>query len=788
MKFSTKSQNLEILINFKLRKSVIPNFISFTVEQWHNNKDLIIRQVCFKLKKKISIRSSYILEDNQFSSMAGEFEGFSDLKNNSKNIIKFTKKLINQYKKKSKNKKYYFQSEILFQNYIGNPLISGVVTNKCLKDGTDYYVINYDDETKNTNSVTSGGEKSTRVLNIYKNNTIGIRSSNFKKIVDAVKEIENKIPSTPVDIEFAINKENIVNIFQIRPISTFRKWKFVSSQKFKNYLKINQKKFIKILNKNKYYGDLPIFGLMPDWNPAEMIGYQPNQLSYSLYEEVITEKSWSLARNQMGYKNVNQPLMYSFAGKPYIDTRLSYNSLIPLEINNKIRNKLIYHWSQTLLNKPYLHDKIEFEIIDGSFDANLEKKIKEKYKFLSSNEKIQYFKILKKFTYDQIIDFEENFLLLDDKLKLLESERIKFIKKFINNKKILNKKTIINFVSKIKKLGTIPFSIYARHAFIAKKFLNSLVTKKIISIKTYSKLLNSVGTIAHKYIELEKKSHKNNYYKTKFLNYFFHLRPGTYNINVSRYKNKISEYEINDKDKEKIFSGHLSNFKLSNKEYFRLKNFLKKNDFQFLPERLINYCLISIKMRENSKFIFTRSLSDLIEIIKNIGSINKIPKNNLSKLTYRQILTLNQKNRKSFLNVIKKNERKNFIDNKIKLPYLITTKDDFFISSILLSKPNFITKKVVKGTLSKIKSKKNKVSNMIVLLENADPGFDWIFSQKIKGLITKYGGVNSHMSIRCEELNIPAAIGIGDDNFNDIKDLSNIILNCKNEQIIKFKL
>ena len=31
--------------------------------------------------------------------------------------------------------------------------------------------------------------------------------------------------------------------------------------------------------------------------------------------------------------------------------------------------------------------------------------------------------------------------------------------------------------------------------------------------------------------------------------------------------------------------------------------------------------------------------------------------------------------------------------------------------------------------------------------------------KKIKGLITKYGGVNSHMAIRCAELSVPAAIG-----------------------------
>ena len=153
-----------------------------------------------------------------------------------------------------------------------------------------------------------------------------------------------------------------------------------------------------------------------------------------------------------------------------------------------------------------------------------------------------------------------------------------------------------------------------------------------------------------------------------------------------------------------------------------------------------------------------------------------------------KILSLPKTNKKNLLNKIRKKEIVNQINNSIKLPYLLTNKSDFFIASILLSKPNFITKKIVRSKLMIINSKKDKISNKIVLIENADPGYDWIFSKKIKGLITKFGGVNSHMSIRCEELNIPAAIGVGEDNYNNIKNFSKIILNCQNQKIIQQNL
>ena len=105
--------------------------------------------------------------------------------------------------------------------------------------------------------------------------------------------------------------------------------------------------------------------------------------------------------------------------------------------------------------------------------------------------------------------------------------------------------------------------------------------------------------------------------------------------------------------------------------------------------------------------------------------------------------------------------------------------------SIQEVKPNFITYKNIKSKCIRLNKKfKNKnLKNMIVLIENADPGYDWIFSKNIKGLITKNGGINSHMSIRCQELNIPAAIGLGEQNFNLLKSYFQINLNCKLNKI-----
>ena len=176
----------------------------------------------------------------------------------------------------------------------------------------------------------------------------------------------------------------------------------------------------------------------------------------------------------------------------------------------------------------------------------------------------------------------------------------------------------------------------------------------------------------------------------------------------------------------------------------------------------------------------------MLEIIKKYAIYLNITIDEISKFNLNEILQLNFSNKKKLLNKIKNRDKKFRYINKIsKLPYLITNKDDFFIASLLLTKPNFITNKIVESKIIQLKdgTKKQPINNSIVLIENADPGFDWVFSHNIKGLITKYGGVNSHMSIRCEELNIPAVIGLGNENYDKIKDRNMVILNCKNNQL-----
>ena len=118
------------------------------------------------------------------------------------------------------------------------------------------------------------------------------------------------------------------------------------------------------------------------------------------------------------------------------------------------------------------------------------------------------------------------------------------------------------------------------------------------------------------------------------------------------------------------------------------------------------------------------------------------------------------------------------------LPHLLTEPSDIDVVRMPLGRPNFITHdKVVAETKFLAANEIVFVDGGIVLIESADPGFDWIFSHNIAGLVTKYGGANSHMAIRCAEFGLPAAIGCGERTFSELIAAKVIELNCENKTI-----
>ena len=114
-------------------------------------------------------------------------------------------------------------------------------------------------------------------------------------------------------------------------------------------------------------------------------------------------------------------------------------------------------WTNQLQNKPFLHDKIEFEIADGSFDAFTSKKINTTYNFLTVKEKKNYIQSLQNFTEKTILNYKKNFRELNTSLIKLEKFRSNLILRYSKKKKFDFKKELKQLVNEIIIYGIIPF-------------------------------------------------------------------------------------------------------------------------------------------------------------------------------------------------------------------------------------------------------------------------------------------------------------------------------------------
>jgi len=770
----SKGDVLIDLKNFNV-KFKIPKTFVFNVKDWKINKKLIYKNIRKSLDNKVAIRSSSENEDLHNYSGAGKYLSFLNIKiNNENNFYNLVNKIIKGYNKKNKN-----SNQIIVQNMVTMVKSSGVVFTKDLENGADYYVINYDDVTGKTNTVTSGqGHYSNRILYIYKRFNNQIKSERFKKLISYIKDLENKIGLDTLDIEFAINNKLEIYLLQVRPISTTNKWYKKRDREINKSIISSEKKVTSIFKKkNKNYNSNTILGNMPDWNPVEIIGKYPSQLSASLYKYLITDNIWAKARSLMGYKNMTgNKLMHLICGQPYIDTRLSLYSFLPKNIKNSTSKKIVNHAINLLKNYPYLHDKIEFEISTPSFDFSSHKKINKLYKkVLTRKEKKILLNEIKKLT-KKAIEFEGNHSV---KYCLREIDKL-------NNEFEKDDKNNINFldylIKKCRDVGTLNFSILARHGFIAKSFLNSLIEKKVFKKKEVDLFEQNLNTITTQMLNDSIKVKFKIINKKQFMRKYGHLRPGTYDITSQKYAN-MKNFKFNARRKKNKF------FSLSKVQKFKIKQLLKSNDFSIGSDEFMNYLKNSLILREYSKFVFTKYLSLILEIIATFGKKKSLSRVEISNTDIKNFL--NKKflkiKKSKLLNLIDKNKDKINLNKQIKLPSLIIDKSNLRVVPFQVNQPNFVTRKKIEGEYTYLDKFKNvkKLDNKIIVIENADPGYDWIFAYKILGLVTKFGGINSHMAIRCSELSIPAVIGCGEQIFSDIiKDQKKqIFIDCSTSLI-----
>lgn len=202
----------------------------------------------------------------------------------------------------------------------------------------------------------------------------------------------------------------------------------------------------------------------------------------------------------------------------------------------------------------------------------------------------------------------------------------------------------------------------------------------------------------------------------------------------------------------------------------KLKDLLETNGLDTDILGLMDFIKRVIEGREYGKFIFTRSLSKAIQMIGELGGRYGLLKEDCAYINIQVVRGL-YTSAKDIGTTLEKSARDGKAEYEMTksliLPPILLDSSEVWRFWYPDMEPNYITLKQAQGEKVELTDnlENTDITDKIVLLVCADPGFDWIFSHHIKGFITMYGGANSHMAVRAGELGIPAVIGVGEKQY-----------------------
>lgn len=738
----------------------------FTVAGWRADPASVLGLLAgrFGEAAALVVRSSTLNEDSASASLAGHFESVLNVQG-TEALRKAIDVVIASFGAEADP-----EDEVLVQPMLAEVSLSGVAFSHDPATGAPYRVINYS-RGEDTTIVTGGTGMTRTFVAVPGAPAAGPEMQGVLALLD---ELLSLYPGVTLDIEFAV-AGGMLYLLQVRPLVMQRE--VADPVQHSAALARVADKIRAAQQPHPYlHGRSTVFGVMPDWNPAEIIGIRPRPLALSLYRELVTDAIWAYQRNNYGYRNLRSfPLLVNFAGQPFIDVRLSFNSFIPKDVEGGLADRLVDYYINRLVEAPTLHDKVEFEIVFSCYTLDLPQRLKKLHDAgFGEHECGQLAESLRILT-NRIIDRDTG---------LWKADEAKLAELVVRREKILA--SGLDPVSRIywlledcKRYGTLPFAGLARAGFIAVQMLKSLVAVGVFSHDDYDKFMNGLNTVSSQLTR-----DLGNLDRGSFLARYGHLRPGTYDIQSPRYDEAPDEY-LGGKRSSGESRADRKPFSLSLGQMRSIAKLLEEHGLSSDVVGLFDFLQAGIELREYAKFVFTRNLSDALSIFREWGGSFGFTTDDLAYANIaciRDLYAGTDDPAAVLARSIDEGKARYRETCQLWLPPLITRPEDVWAFHVPECEPNFVTQASASGPVV-TPGERDRLAGSIVFIPSADPGFDWLFSHPIAGLVTAYGGVNSHMAIRANEIGLPAVIGAGEARYNQWLQAQRLHIDCAGRRV-----
>lgn len=758
-----KAQTLAHLAPRVTRSRVAPLCVA-TLSALRQDASALAKSIAGSLKApRLAVRSSHSGEDQESGSMAGKFLTVLNVpRTDTTALVKALHAVADSYGKETRG-----SEEILIQEMVEDVASAGVVFTREILTGSPYYVVSLE-EGGRTDGVTGGRVGGT----LYLSRLLEI-PSRWNTLIAAVREVETLLGQDALDIEVALGQDGTVHLLQARPLR-------VSGSCDDKALEHRLRSALQLVNtlsapQPHLVGRSTVFGNMPDWNPAEILGDHPRPLDLSLYRHLVTDGIWQKARRSLGYLDVAPaPLLRTILGRPYMDVRLSLNSFLPATLPRSVAEALVEEALERLRAHPELQDKIEFELTVTCHRFDMPAHLARVATTLSPAQRGHLAASLTHLTREVLASFSTHLRSDLGSISELGSRRQRLLGSAPKSPlEGLHAARLL--IDDCRERGTLPFARLARLAFIGKTLLVSACEAGLVKAGEVEDFLRGLSTVAGHMEEDGRLLALGKLPREDFLARYGHLRPGTYDITAASY--------AEDPTRLGSLASTLTKAPGSGMSPASMKALDKasQGDLGIGAGELLSFIKLALEAREDAKFEFTRNLSAALELIRTSLHSWGISREEAAFLEIQDLaierLAADPAGPAGLRALAQTRRERRAEESLLRVPPVIRGAADISCVTHPASRPNFVGSKMVRAKPLLLEgAQKESPRGRIVLIRSADPGWDWIFTHEPAGLVTEYGGVASHMAIRCAEFGLSAAIGCGHDLFGILAGLPQIEL------------
>lgn len=747
----------------------IEPFIELSIGDWHQSPPSIWQTIdAANLGPTLVVRSAWREEDCQEKSHPGQFLSVQGVPaQNWTAVSSAIDRVIESYRQAGELSEQ--DDRVIVQRQLCDVMLAGVATPSA--SGL-YLDVDFDDSTGRTDTVTAG--LACRTVSIWMQAPL---QGHWAKLVAAHREVEQLMTEGRWSVEFAVDLHGAISVFQAR----------YSGQARRQQMKPSAAEAAM----NAARDAVPrqtVLSDMADWNPAEILGSKPGPLALSLYHALVTERAWVRARQSLGYRSHRHTsLTVEIAGKLYVDVASSCLSLLPKGLPRGLAKNLCADRIARLREQTSLHDRVETKLFFTCGDVMEVPRTRELLARGFSQAAVEALELqLGKLTHVAVRS--------EPMLGESDAEAVRALWAWYdrNRPRSGDVGTRLRFVSKAlvrcRDFGVIPFARQARLAFIGQDLLSRLEESGAVSPEWTQGWWRGLDSVASRVSRAIEDLGDGTLSREVFDEEYGHLRPRAYDIRCLPY----SRQQFYSSLARRPTPARVATNELRGVDRNLVRRGLARSGADMSPEDFLGFVRRTTQAREALKFGFTKVLSAILEEIADLGAKFSLSREDLAYLRVEDLTTVQMTaNPRELARTLSKSIEHRRIEwdalNHLELPDLLQEPEDLYVVEDVRACPNYITNEnVVAECLvydPREAPRPEHLRGRILVAEAAEPGMDWIFAYGIVGIITQYGGRNSHMATRCAEFGLPAAIGCGAAALEQIRTGTVVRLDCAREQV-----